>query len=409
MQAPFAAEAKEPACAMPIVAWGWPFKGNEATVENYRLVAGCGCTHTIQWVEDADAAVRCLDVAKAAGIRLLLHCEEVSRRPERAIPLVRDHAALAAYYLVDEPSVLKMRELGPLVKRIRALDPKHPVYMNWFGIVADKMRWYGVPTFDEYLDTSVRELTTGLYSFDVYPILTPRIKTRPLVRSSSALFLDKNWYASLEAVSTRSRRTQTPFWAFASIVPIRNHRQYDNPAPTQAHLRLQHYSNLAYGAQGIQYYDFRPSARSVEDYLLDGAPLAPDGKITPSYWRLAEVNRELVARSWVFLGSVPVCVRHAGSIPDGTTAYAHERDCPKFVREFKPDGELLISILKRKKGTAFVVVNRDPNAVSAFAARFAPGVKMVLRDGSSVPACDGFYPMDVGAAEIFVWDSEIKE
>ena len=394
---------------MPIVAWGWPFKGNEATVENYRLVAGCGCTHTIQWVEDADAAVRCLDVAKMAGIRLLLHCEEVSRRPERAIPLVRDHAALAAYYLVDEPSVQKMRELGPLVKRIRALDPKHPVYMNWFGIVADKMRWYGVPTFDEYLDTSVRELTTGLYSFDVYPILTPRIKTRPLVRSSSALFLDKNWYASLEAVSTRSRRTQTPFWAFASIVPIRNHRQYDNPAPTQAHLRLQHYSNLAYGAQGIQYYDFRPSARIVEDYLLDGAPLAPDGKITPSYWRLAEVNRELVARSWVFLGSVPVCVRHAGSIPDGTTAYAHERDCPKFVREFKPDGELLISILKRKKGAAFVVVNRDPNAVSAFAARFAPGVKMVLRDGSSVPACDGFYPMDVGAAEIFVWDSEIKE
>ena len=42
---------------MPIVAWGWPFKGNEATVENYRLVAGCGCTHTIQWVEDVDAAV----------------------------------------------------------------------------------------------------------------------------------------------------------------------------------------------------------------------------------------------------------------------------------------------------------------------------------------------------------------
>lgn len=388
---------------MPIVAWGWPFKGGDVTVENYRLVRDCGCTHTIQYVEGLDRIRQCLDIADEAGIRLILHSPNVINSPEETIPLVKDHPALAAYYLIDEPSVQKMRELAPVTRRIRAMDMKHPVYMNWFGIVDEQLRWYGVSTFDEYLEESVSNLSTGLYTFDVYPIYAPRIESRPLVRSEKPLFLRKDWYASLEAVSARSRQTQTPFWAFATIVPIRNHRQYDNPAPTLAHLRLQQYSNLAYGAQGLQFYDFRPSEKSVENYLTDGAPLTPDGKATPAYWRLAEVNRELIARSWVFLGAEVVRIRHAGTVPQGTVAYDVVRDRPKFVTDLRPNGELLISVLKNKSCAALVVVNRDPNAVAAFSVRFVPGVERVNRDGKTVPACDGHYPMDIGDAEIFIW------
>ena len=404
----FGAEAKEPVCDMPIVAWGWPFNRGNATVENYRLVRDCGCTHTIQWVEGLDGIRKCLDAADEAGIRLILHSPDVNTNAAVTVPVIKDHPALGAYYLIDEPSVEKMRQIAPMARRIRAADPGHPVYMNWFGIVDDKRRWYGVDSFDEYLDASIREVPTGLYTFDVYPIYAPRFETRPFVRSKSPLFLRKDWYASLEAVSARARQMQTPFWAFATIVPIRNHREFDNPMPTLAHLRLQQYSNLAYGAQGLQYYDFRPRAQSVEDYLADGAPLSPEGRINPSYWRIAEVNRELIARAWVFLGAEAVRIRHAGTVPSGTVAYDPGRDRPKFVKEFSPDGELLVSVLKNKHMAVLMVVNRDPNCVSAFSVKFGPNVEQVLADGSAVSACDGDYPMDVGGVEIFVWNRKGK-
>jgi hypothetical protein len=388
---------------MPIVAWGWPFKSSEVDAAHYRLIRDCGCNHTIQWVEGLDGIRKCLDAAEEAGIRLLLHSPTVVGDPEKVIPQIKNHPALAAYYLADEPPVQKMKELGAITRRIRAVDDAHPVYMNWFGIVDDMKRWYGVETFDEYLDTSIREVPAGLYTFDVYPIYAARF-SRPLTRAKSPLVLRKDWYATLEAVSERSCRTDVPFWAFAAVVPIRNHKAFDNPMPTVAHLKLQQYSNLAYGAQGLQYYDFCPRAQSVENYLLDGAPLSPEGRINPSYWRMAEVNRELQARADVFLGSVPVRIRHAGNIPQGTLAFDARRDLPGFVTSFVPDGDLLVSVLRKGSREVFVVVNRDPNAVSAFTATFAPGVKYVRKNGTRVPACDGAYPMDIGEAEIFVSD-----
>ncbi len=74
------------------------------------------------------------------------------------------------------------------------------------------------------------------------------------------------------------------------------------------------------------------------------------------------------------------------------------------MTSFVPDGDLLVSVLRKGSREVFVVVNRDPNAVSVFTATFAPGVKYVRKNGTRVPACDGAYPMDIGEAEIFVSD-----
>ena len=90
-------------------------------------------------------------------------------------------------------------------------------------------------------------------------------------------------------------------------------------------------------------------------------------------------------------------------------AYEAGKDRPSLVTEFTPNGELLVSELANGSWTALVVVNRNPNAVSAFAAKFRSGVERVCRDGRTVPSCDGTYPMDAGDAEIFVWNRKAKE
>ncbi len=81
---------------MPIVAWGWPFKSSEVDAAHYRLIRDCGCNHTIQWVEGLDGIRKCLDAAEEAGIRLLLHSPTVVGDPEKVIPQIKNHPALAA-------------------------------------------------------------------------------------------------------------------------------------------------------------------------------------------------------------------------------------------------------------------------------------------------------------------------
>jgi len=96
------------ASEIPIVAWGWPFGVAEADVAHYRLVRECGCNVTIQYVKNVAAAKKCLDAAQSAGIRLLLHSDDVLDHPEKAVPPIKGHPALCAYYLTDEPPVSKI-------------------------------------------------------------------------------------------------------------------------------------------------------------------------------------------------------------------------------------------------------------------------------------------------------------
>ena len=90
-----------------------------------------------------------------------------------------------------------------------------------------------------------------MVSFDHYPVISD---------GKGPASLRGEWYENLEIVSAAARKAGKPMWAFALSVP---HSSY--PAPTPAHLRLQVFSNLAYGAQVIQYFTYwTPGLRHVE-------------------------------------------------------------------------------------------------------------------------------------------------
>jgi hypothetical protein len=67
----------------------------------------------------------------------------------------------------------------------------------------------------------------------------------------SSMTSRSDFYANLEVCSTKAREAGIPFWAFALTTA---HLSY--PVPTMGQLRYQVYSNLAYGAQGIEYYTY---------------------------------------------------------------------------------------------------------------------------------------------------------
>ena len=261
----------------------------------------------------------------------------------------------------------------------------------------------GFETHDEYIRALYAAVPLKVISFDMYPILSFKpLEDGDFRLHGQRVFLKERWYETLETTSAFAAERGIPMFAFALLSAHRHYPGQDYPVPTMEHFRLQQYSNLAYGAQGLEYFRWYIK----EPYHgYNSAPILYDGKRGPMFERVREFNAELQARAYVFVGAKVVKVRHAGiDIPLGTKRF-EEKDLPSFVTAFSTlkNGEAVVSYLKNGGRDYFMVVNRSPNDDMAFTAKFAPGAEIVRRDGSraSLDAYSDVFWLDPGDAAIF--------
>ena len=216
--------------------------------------------------------------------------------------------------------------------------------------------------------------------------------------------LQTNWYHSLETMLDTSKMTGKPYWAFALSCALRHKPGNDYPIPTEGHLRLQQYSNLAYGAQGLWYYNYRKGPVPPAKMFSQGHPIAPDGRRSTVYERMRRVNNEFQDRAFVFLGAKVDKVSHTGkAIPLGTKRLSL-KELPSWVRKLEtPDGGAVVSQLTNNGKNYLVVVNRSPDKELTLKLDLIKGVKRVRYDGSVVDASlyTNEFWLDPGMAEIF--------
>ena len=150
-----------------------------------------------------------------------------------------------------------------------------------------------------------------------------------------------------------------------------------------ASLRLQMYSNLAYGAQGLQYFTYWNPGTETWDF--HDAPITLAGKRSSSYDRIREMNRELQARAFVFVRSRVIAVNHLGEkIPDGTKRL--EQLPPKVTKLETYNKGAIVSQLEKEGRRYLVIVNRSLSEEMHLTIAFEPGVTRILKDGTKVPA-----------------------
>lgn len=108
-------------------------------------------------------------------------------------------------------------------------------------------------------------------------------------------------------------------------------------------LRLQVFSDLAYGAQAIQYFTYRG--------LQHDEP-------TEVYDLVKTVNQEVQRLAGIFLGAQVISVSHTGSeIPEGTKALG---SLPTPIKSLTTsDTGAVVSVLEKGGNQYLVVVNRD--------------------------------------------------
>ena len=368
---------------IPIIAWiGVPQA--QSTLERYQELSASGITLSYYPFTDANAVQAALDLAQKAGVKLIISCPELTRSPEATVQRFMNHPALAGYFLRDEPKKNDFPELGSLAKKINNIDGKHFCYVNLLPNYAAPNQ-YGASSYEDYLNDYLQAVPVQLISFDHYPIVG---LNKPTLRN--------NWYSNLETVSSASQRSGKPFWAFALTVAFDPY-----PVATLGALRLQVYSDLAYGAQGIEYFTYWTVTNGGVNNFHN-APIARDGSKTNLYGEIKQVNSEIKSLSGVFLGAKVISVAHTGrTIPPGTKPLTQ---LPSSIASLKTDGVgAVVSVLKNNNSSYLVIVNRDFINPMTLTIKCNSGVSRIMKDGSSVSQNQNVNSIKVEPGDLIIY------
>lgn len=361
----------------PIVAWVGVTNKN-LTIENFHRMKEAGITINCSHYPNLDSVQKALDLSLEVGIKTLIDCPELSSNTVETINRFKDHPANAGYFLKDEPSAYQLPYYSDLVKLIESIDDTRFCYINLLPTYAGS-EVYGAPTYYEYIQRYVNEIPLKVLSFDHYPIV--------------GAYVRPDWYHNLEIIREISTEANIPFWAFALTTA---HSSY--PLPNLNHLRLQTYSNLAYGAKGIQYFTYQTP--SMDDYHM--GPIDRDGSRTVVYDYIKTLSEEIQIISTIFLNSKVAKVSHYGhNIPEGASSFT---STPPNIFSLKiRGGNALISELQNEEESFFMIQNNNLLSEIGIKIETDEHTFVISKKGSIIPAriIDDEFKLEPGDIALF--------
>lgn len=262
---------------MPIAAWSSPppdttttigeFTTNQITLENYQKIAEAGFNtvyglyETLHGVVDVDKTnvTNALNYANQTG--LVYYVKDTSVRGnlidygssalENYYGWYMNKAAYGGTLMVDEPGVDSFATLAAAqvewnnskYAKIKNMYVNHlPSYASYSQLYYGAGDTSSTPpknyTWAEFVEEYITSVSPVNYSYDFYPF-----------RGGSAQF--SNYYSSLSTAKQKSAAGNIPFWVFCQV-------GYFNMASTltYAQTAIQVSTALAYGAKGIQWFNY---------------------------------------------------------------------------------------------------------------------------------------------------------
>jgi len=323
-----------------------------ATDQNLAAVAAEH--YTLTWVP-ADG----LDVAQKHGLRAMLQdgllnpaaLDDPAKKAklDALIDRVKDHPALYAYFLRDEPSAPDFPGLARLVAYLRERDPAHLAYINLFPTYANNQQLGTtgdtVTAYREHLRQFIEVVKPALVSYDHYHFFKNRdgdeyFLNLGMIRKAA---LD----AGLPFLNIIQASDGEKVWRF----------------PTGDELRWLVYTTLAYGGRGISYFVYWGPASYRGLYC--------DGKPTPLAADAAKLNAEVAVLSPQLMALDSLGAYHTAPLPGG--AEAVPADSPMRI---VGKGEFVLGLFGNGgRVSAFMIVNRDYRTSAAARVQLPQGTR----------------------------------
>lgn len=242
------------------------------------------------------------------------------------------HPALYGYYIVDEPNSAAFPKLAAINQYLLKKDPAHIPYINLFPTYASPEQ-LGNATYEEHVEQFLSVVQPKLLSYDHYCLFEGAER--------------EGYFLNMEIIRAAAHRHGVPWVNIIQLVP---HGPYRNPS--EADLRWQVYTTLAYGSSGILYFTYwtpKDPSWDFRNAVID------NGERTEHYERVQRLNAEMKILSPILLKLRSTAVYHTGNIPAGARSLS-----TKSLVSCVEGAELVVGEFKGEGGSNWLMlVNRN--------------------------------------------------
>lgn len=271
---------------------------NYATLENYQILADSGInTIYALYVKDRQSIVDELALAEQVGIGYYVRDDSIWQLLDMTDEEIaasdmfddyKDSPAFKGHLVVDEPGVSQFDDLAALKPKYEKMFPGKNFYVNLFPTYAGVSLWE-TSTYFDYIGQYIETVQPEVLSYDSYSLLQD---------AYGETSLQEDYLYNKEIIATMTKEAGIPFWTFVQTIGfgIVNRRPQ-----SKADIGFQVYTDLAYGAQGIQHFCYWQPLTDDRGTVFTEAMISKDGQKTDIYDYAQAVNLEIQTFANAFL------------------------------------------------------------------------------------------------------------
>lgn len=282
----------------------------------------------------SNAVARQLELCEKHGLKAIV---SMAGQPPDRLPT---NNACWGYLLADEPGAGAFPYLRKATDAIRIARPGKLAYINLFPNYCPPSG-LGTSNYNEHVRRFVSEVDPDILSMDHYPQFSPTADGR------------EGYCQNLEVMRRHSLAAGIPFWNFFNAMPFGPHTD-----PTEAQLRWQIFTSLAYGAKGVMYFCYWTPPGP--EFPKGGAIITRDGRRTRHYAEAQRINAGLKN-----LGPTLMQLTNTSVIrikPQENSSGALTNTALRSIS----DGDYLIGTFQHADGRRAVLINNYHFAYSAW-------------------------------------------
>ena len=290
---------------------------------------------------------KALDIAQQNGLKVMLQDPRIGAKNFRdegfgqgldaVVDEFADHPALWGYYVTDEPNASQFEHLGAVNRYLLKKDPKHIPFINLFPTYASQEQ-LGNPTYEEHVSGFLQIVKPRLLSYDHYALVGDGIRD--------------DFFENLEIIRRQALKHRVPFNYILLSIPHFGYRD-----PSEADLRWQVNTALAYGARGIMYFTYNSVPDPQPSQGWGDAIIDRQGRRTPRYEQVKQINGELKRLGPTLMRLTSTAVYHTPPLPREAV------EIPQGDPLVRIDGgQFVIGYFRSQDGRRYaMVVNRSPH------------------------------------------------
>ena len=187
------------------------------------------------------------------------------------------HPAFAGELLMDEPGKPLFRAVSAFTKAFEEAYPDKMWHVNLFPSYATG--GIQAPNYNDYISNWLLTVPSKHISYDSYPLLAEGGIT-------------KDYFYNLDIIRSKSRFRKIPFWTFIQTLSIAGTPGVpDKREPSETDIRWQVWTNLTFGAKGIQYFCYWSPGNGSEQF--GEALINLNGEKTVRYDYVKKMNNDI--------------------------------------------------------------------------------------------------------------------